>query len=148
MLKRIYGLRNGANYAEWHFYLSGHFRRTYKALPHRLLIVGSKNVLKNISLYCLILKLQCSVLWHLLYFADKCNVKIHSFGYHLGPLVITLEEANTMFLAKRSQSLLMRFFITLFLWIQNAKISQTLVQGWKNDELSIDQKFLSKYDLK
>ena len=26
---------------------------TYKALPHRLLIVDSKNCLKNISLYCL-----------------------------------------------------------------------------------------------
>ena len=53
MLKRIYGLRNAANYAEWHFYLSGHFRRTYKALPHRLPIVDSKKFLKNISLDCL-----------------------------------------------------------------------------------------------
>ena len=48
------------------------------------------------------LKLQCSSLWHLLSFAEKCNVKIRSFGYSLGPSVITLEEPNTMFLVKGS----------------------------------------------
>ena len=46
------------------------------------------------------LQLQCSVLWHLLSFTEKCNVKIRSFGYRLGPLVITLKEPDTMFLVK------------------------------------------------
>ena len=53
MLKRIYELKNAANYGEWHFYLSGPLRITYKALPHRLLIVDSKNFFKNISLFYL-----------------------------------------------------------------------------------------------
>ena len=48
------------------------------------------------------MKLQCSVLWHLLSFAEKCHVKIRSFGYRLGPLVITLKEPDTMFLVKGS----------------------------------------------
>ena len=46
--------------------------------------------------------MQCSVLWHLLSFAEKYNDKIRSFGYRLGPLVITLEEPNTMRLVKGS----------------------------------------------
>ena len=48
------------------------------------------------------MKLQCSVLWHLLSFAEKCHVKILSFGYRLGPLVITLKEPDTMLLVKGS----------------------------------------------
>ena len=52
-VKKIYGLRNGANYGKWYFYLLGRFRRTYKALPNPLLILDSKNCLRNISLYCL-----------------------------------------------------------------------------------------------
>ena len=46
--------------------------------------------------------MQCSVLWHLLSFAEKYNVKIRSFGYRLGPLVITPEQPDTMFLVKGS----------------------------------------------
>ena len=105
-------------------------------------------IFSKIFLYTVYLKMQCSVLWHLLSFAEKYNVKIRSFGYRLGPSVITLKEPNTMFLVKGSSTLSMRFFITLFLWIQNAKISQTLVQWQKNDKSSIDQKFLSKNDLR
>ena len=56
----------------------------------------------KIFLWTVYLELQCSVLWHLLSFAEKCNVKIRSFGYRLGLLVITLEEPDTMFLVKGS----------------------------------------------
>ena len=55
-------------------------------------------IFSKILLCTVYLKLQCSVLWHLLSFAEKYNVKIRLFGYSLGPLVITLEESNTMFL--------------------------------------------------
>ena len=58
--------------------------------------------LSKIFLCTVYLKLQCSVLWHLLSFAEKCNVKIRSFGYRLAPLVITLEEPDTMFLVNGS----------------------------------------------
>ena len=105
-------------------------------------------IFSKILLCTVYLKFQSSVLWQLLSFAEKYNVKICSFGYRLGPSVITLKEPNTMFLVKGSSTLSMRFFMTLFLWIQNAKISQTLVQWQKNDKSSIDQKFLSKNDLR
>ena len=59
-------------------------------------------IVSEIFLCTVYLQLQCSSLWHLLSFAEKCNVKIRSFGYRLGPLVITLEEPDTMFLAKGS----------------------------------------------
>ena len=52
----------------------------------------------KIFLCTVYLKLQCCVLWHLLSFTRKYN----SFGYRLGPLVIILEESNTMFLVKGS----------------------------------------------
>ena len=51
MLKRIYWLKNTANYSKQHFYLSEHFRRTYKALLRRRLLVDGKNFLKYTSLY-------------------------------------------------------------------------------------------------
>ena len=56
----------------------------------------------KIFLCTVYLQLQCSVLWHLLSFAEKCNVKIRSFGYRFGHLVITLDESDTMFLVKGS----------------------------------------------
>ena len=56
-------------------------------MPHRFLIVDSKNFLK-ILLCTAYLKLQCSVLQHLS-FAEK-YVKIRSFGYSFGPLIIAL----------------------------------------------------------
>ena len=59
-------------------------------------------IVSEIFLCTVYLQLQCSSLWHLLSFAEKCNVKIRSFGYRLGPLVITLEEPNTMFPGKGS----------------------------------------------
>ena len=74
---------------------------TYKALSHRLLIVDSKNCLKNISLYCLF-AIPMSFFMAFISFAEKYNVKICSFGYRLGPTVITLGEPDTMFLVKRS----------------------------------------------
>ena len=83
-------------------------------------------IFSKIFLCTVYLKLQCSVSWYLWSFAEKYNVKIHLFDYRLGPLVITLEEPNTMFLVKESQFLLVRFFITLFLWIQNVKKARHL----------------------
>ena len=59
-------------------------------------------IFSKILLYTAYLKLQCSVLWHLLSFAEEYNVKIRSFGYSLGPFLITLKEPNTMFLVKGS----------------------------------------------
>ena len=59
-------------------------------------------IVSEIFLCTVYLQLQCSSLWHLLSFAEKCNVKIRSFGYRLGPLVITLEQPDTMFLGKGS----------------------------------------------
>ena len=41
--------------------------------------ISSKILLCDVSL-----KLQCSVLWHLLSFAEKLNIKIRSFDYSLG----------------------------------------------------------------
>ena len=61
-----------------------------------------EKLFSKIFLCTVYLKLQCSVLWHLLSFAEKCNVKIRSFGYCLGPLVITTEQPDTMFLLKGS----------------------------------------------
>ena len=60
------------------------------------------NILSKILPCNVYLKLQCSVLWHLLSFAEKYNVKIRPFGYRLGHLVITFEEPDTMFLVKGS----------------------------------------------
>ena len=59
-------------------------------------------IASKVFLCTVYLQLECSCLWHLLSFAEKCNVKIHSFGYHLGPSVITIEEPDTMFLVKGS----------------------------------------------
>ena len=59
-------------------------------------------IVAEIFLCTVYLQLQCSSLWHLLSFAEKCNVKIRSFGYRLGPLVITPEQPDTMFLVKGS----------------------------------------------
>ena len=39
------------------------------------------NILSKILPCNVYLKLQCSVLWHLLSFAEKFNVKIRPFGY-------------------------------------------------------------------
>ena len=60
------------------------------------------NILSKILPCTVYLKLQCSVLWHLLSLAEKFNVKIRPFGYSLGPSVITLEEPNTMIFPKGS----------------------------------------------
>ena len=59
-------------------------------------------VFSKIFLCTIYLQLQCSVLWYSLSFAEKCNAKIRSSGYRLGPLVITLREPDTMFLVKGS----------------------------------------------
>ena len=59
-------------------------------------------IVSEIIICTLYLQLQFSSLWHLLSFAEKCNVKIRSFGYRLGPLVITPEQPDTMFLGKGS----------------------------------------------
>ena len=81
---------------------------TYKALPHRLLIghidfsLWIAKIASKIFLCTVYLQFQCPSSWHLLSFAEKYNVKIRSFGYRLGPTVITLREPDTMFLAKRS----------------------------------------------
>ena len=88
MLKRICGLRNAANYAEWHFYLSGHFRRTYKALPHRILIVDSKNFLKNISLFCLLeIAMFCFMVFMIFRWKMSCQntliwLSFRTFSYY------------------------------------------------------------------
>ena len=59
-------------------------------------------IVAEIFLCTVYLQLQCSSLWHLLFFSEKCNVKMRSFGYRLGPLVITPEQPDTMFLVKGS----------------------------------------------
>ena len=45
---------------------------------------------------------KCPVRWYLQSYAEQQNVKLHLFGYSLGPSVITLNKPKTMFLVQTS----------------------------------------------
>ena len=102
MLKRIYGLRGMLLITPNDIFIFRDISVDLTKHCHIDFTLWIAKLLSKIFLCTVDLKLQCSVLWHILSFDEKNNVKIRSFGYCLGTLVITLEQPNTMCLVKGS----------------------------------------------